>query len=317
MLKRLFWILIPLTAAGAVLWWQLTHPGPGTGPTGLTVMETRREIANLPHYIAAGQGYFRDAGLGVTLGTAARGVLTAEDTARADLILTPFDRILDGGGTAVAGLTHTEPALLLAREKSVPFSWTELGGKTVIGENPEGTGETALENILRGHELIPQYQYVSIQHLPPHLRLGAYLAGTGAYILLTDPEAAHMEKSGRGYIVADLTAVGRIPARVAAAPTGKPAPDRAAIRQYTQAIARALAWIAEHSAEETAVAAAPWFPWIDYETMVEVITRAQKADLWPADPRIGRAPYNRFMELLMEAGELPAPVPYEKMVIGG
>ncbi len=314
MLKRWIWILIPLAAAGTVLLWNLTHPKPEPRPIRLMVVETEREIANLPHYVAATLGYFRDAGLRVTLGTAVKGVLTEEDHSRADLILTPFDRILDGKWIAVAGLTDTEPALLLAREKQVPFSWTDVSGRTVIGEHPEGTGEVALERILRNHELIPQYQYVSIQHLPQHLRLGTYLAGTGSYIILTDPEATRMEKSGKGYIASDLTAAGRMPSRVAAAPADAVDQNREAISRYTRAIARAQAWMAESSPEEVAIAASRWFPWVDYETMVEMVTRAKKAEIWAASPLIEQGPYNHLLELLIEAGELPEPIPYDRMV---
>lgn len=314
MLKRWIWVLLPLAAAGVVLLWNLTHPKPEPTPLRLTVMETGREIANLPHYVAASLGYFRDTGLHVTLGTAAKGVLNDGNAGQADLILTPFDLILDGKWVAVAGLTHAEPALLLAREKQVPFAWNEMSGKTVVGEHPEGTAEVAMERILRSHELIPQYQYVSIQHLPQHLRLGTYLAGTGDYIILTDPEATRMEKSGKGYIASDLTAAGRMPSRVAAAPADKADRNKEAIVQYTQAIAQAQAWMAEHTAEEVAVAASRWFPWVDHETMVEMVTRAKTADLWPASPLIRQAEYNRLLELLTEAGELPAPIAYDELV---
>lgn len=314
MLKRWLWLLIPLAAAGAVIsWWGVFHLKPEP-PRGLVVLETEREIANLPHYAAAGLGYFRQAGLQVTLGTAPRGALTKEDTARADLILTPLDRILDGGARAVAGLTHTEPALLLARERSGPFAWDQISGRTVIGEHPEGTGEIALERILRGHEMIPQSQYVCIQHLPPHLRLGTYLSGTGEYIILCDPEAARMQKYGHGHIVSDLTSAGRMPARVAAAPAAKIKSQRENLRRYTEALARAQVWIAQHSAAEVTAVAAPWFPYLDYKTLTGVVTRAKEADLWPADPRIEQATYDHFMELLVEAGELPAPVPYAEVV---
>ncbi|MDA8097284.1 MAG: ABC transporter substrate-binding protein [Clostridia bacterium] len=306
-------IICVIAAVGAGLWY-VTHPKPEVKEHRLVVRETAREIAYLPHYIAAARGYFRDAHLDVTLGTATKGILTAEEVAQADIILTPFDRVLGSNWLAIAGLTATEPGLLLAREKKTPFAWTDLSGKTVVGEHPEGTGEVAMEQILQSYELIPQWQYVSIQHLPTHLRLGTYLSGTGEYIILTDPEASRMEKTGKGYIAADLTAAGPMPARVAAVPSAKATRNREALIRYTAAVAQAQAWIAEHSEEEVAVVASGFFPWVDYHTMVEMVSRAKETKLWAANPVIEPVSFDHFQELMIRAGELPQKILYTKAV---
>ncbi|MBU4534064.1 MAG: ABC transporter substrate-binding protein [Eubacteriales bacterium] len=314
-MKRIIvWLgIICVFAAGGAGLWYVTHPKPEIQER-LVVLETAREIAYLPHYVAAAKGYFRDARLDVVLGTAPKGILSVEDAERADIILTPFDRIIGSKAVAFAGLTATEPGLLVTREKTSPFAWTDISGKTVVGEHPEGTGQVAMEQILRSHEMISQWQYISIQHLPTHLRLGTYLSGTGEFIIITDPEASRLEKAGQGYIASDLTAAGQMPSRVAATTSSKVSRNHEALIRYSAALARAQVWIAQHSEEEVAVAASAFFPWVDYHTMVEMTGRAKETKLWAPNPVIAPTSFDHLQDLMIQAGELPQKIPFTKAV---
>jgi NitT/TauT family transport system substrate-binding protein len=308
-----FTTAILLLAGTAVAVWVLTHPKPQPEFHRLKARETARELAYLPHYLAAALGYFEAYNLQLVLTTAPRGVVDTTNE-NADLFLVPLDRLMTDGPVAFAAFTQYDPTFLLGREATNDFQWKDLMGKTVIGDPPDSTGEVALEAILRRHEMIPQTRVTIIQHLPLHLRVGAFLSGTGDYIILSDPLAAYLEKSGVAHVLAPIAASGAVPARVCAAHPEflRNHPD--AILAYTQAVFAAQDWIEKHSPAEIAAVAAPFFPYLDLETLTRAVARNKKIDLWAKNPLVEEQPYQNLQDWLIGSGELLQAVPFHQVV---
>ncbi|MEW6541876.1 MAG: hypothetical protein AB1402_09760 [Bacillota bacterium] len=305
--------VVTILAAGAAAAWFLTHPREPEVHR-LSVRETAREIAYLPHYVAAALGYFEDNGLHLNLTTAPRGVVDPAQE-KSDLYLVPLDRLMVDGPVAFAALTGKDPNFLLGREAKPDFQWENLKQYTVIGDPPNAVGEAALEAILRRLELVPQTHVTVIQHLPVHLRVGTFLAGTGSYIILTDPMAAILEKAETGFVLASLAEAGKVPSRVSAATPEflQTHPDIAL--GYCIAVFQAQEWIAQKSPAEIAVVAAPFFPYLDLETLKRVIARNKALDLWPANPLVEEDGYQNFQDWLIQSGELPQAVPFHQAVV--
>lgn len=303
---------ITVLAAGAAAAWFFTHH-PEPEVHRLSVRETAREIAYLPHYLAAALGYFEDNGLHLSLTTAPRGIVDpAQD--KAELYLTPLDRLMVDGPVAFAALTGKDPNFLLGREAKPDFKWENLKEYTVIGDPPDTVGEVALEEILRRLELVPQTHVTIIQHLPVHLRVGAFLSGTGSFIILPDPMAAYLEKSETGYVLVSLAEAGEIPSRVCAATPEflQTHPDVAL--GYCLAVFQAQEWIAQKSPKEIAVVAAPFFPYLDLDTLTRVIARNKETRLWAPNPLVEENAYQNLQNWLIQSGELPQAVPYHQAV---
>jgi NitT/TauT family transport system substrate-binding protein len=305
-------VLFTLAGTGAVTWFFIRQE-PMPEVHRLEVRETAREVAYLPHYLAAALGYFEDHNLHLSLSTAPRGVLEPENET-ASLFLVPMDRLMVDGPVAFAGLTQRDPNFLLGREAILDFQWESLRGRTIVGDPPDAAGEVALEEILRRYEMVPQTHVTIVQHLPVHLRVGAFLAGSGNYILLPDPMAAHLEKNGSAHILTSLAESGEIPARVSAATPEflRNHPDAAL--GYTLAILQAQDWIAKHGPKEIAVVSAPFFPYLGLETLTQIIERNKETGLWAKTPLIDEHQYQRLQDWLIRSGELPQTIPYHQII---
>jgi NitT/TauT family transport system substrate-binding protein len=304
--------LFILASAGAALWF-FTQPKPQVEVHQLEVRETAREVGYLPHYVAAALGYFEAYDLHLTLSTAPRGVLDPKNET-ADMFLVPLDRLMVIGPVAFAGFTQRDPNFLLGREAMPDFTWEGLKGGMIIGDPPDTAGEVALEEILRRYELIPQTHVTIVQHLPVHLRVGTFLAGSGDYIIVPDPMAAYLEKSGSAHVLAALAESGQIPARVCAATPEFLQNHPDAALSYTLAVFQAQDWIEKHSPQEIAVVSAPFFPYLDLETLTRVIARNKEAGLWAKNPLIDEKHYRNLQDWLIRSGELLQAVPYNEAV---
>ncbi|MBO8128575.1 MAG: ABC transporter substrate-binding protein [Peptococcaceae bacterium] len=308
-MRKILIITVLLLLGAVAVWLFLNLPKPAPKEQ-ITVRETQRLIAHIPHYAAAALGYFHDQGLDVTLTTSATGYI--EDPGQADIIITQVERIFGTQVKAFVALTRHEPCLLLAREKNKDFQWDQVKNKTIIAGPPDSTAQVALEEILKKNHLIPQMHVIIVQNLPLHLRRGAFLSGSGSFIILPDPAAARMENNGQGWIMASLAEAGEIPARVCAATPAflSEHPDTAVA--YARAIYQAQRWLKKHEAGEIAALVGPFFPDMGVKSLTRAIQRAKDTGLWTDTPVIEPAQYERLQQIFVAAGELPQKIPYEK-----
>lgn len=312
--RRYLILMIGLTimgmAAFAFLYWGAREP---LNRGRLEVWEPARDIANLPHYTAAALALFPAEGLEVNLVTAPRNVIPPEGYKRADVILEPPEQAWSARRPIFIQLTKHQHGFLVARKMDDGFSWEALKGRSVVAPGPETGLQATLETILRQEKIRPQLDAVIIQNLPPHLQVGTYMAGSGSCILTTEPAAAGLELSGHGQVVASLAAAGELPGQVcAAAPRtiDKKAPE---LIRYTRAIAQAQEWLARHNPREVAALVAPFFPQFNHATLLSVIARGKEIDLWAAEPLPNPDHFAALQRILVESGELKAPIPYERL----
>ncbi|MDI6906447.1 MAG: hypothetical protein QMC81_03005, partial [Thermoanaerobacterales bacterium] len=271
-------------------------------------------LANIPHYAAAALGCFRAEGLDVTLVTAPKDTIPPEGYRTADVILGPPEKAWEAGCPIFAQLTRYQPGFLVAREPKDGFSWNDLRHRGTIGPGPDTGLQTALETILRREKLRPQLDAVIIQNLPPYLQLGAYMAGSGSFILSNEPRATALELAGAGRVVASLTAAGELPGQVCAANPRAAEKKADVLVAYTRALVRAHGWLARHSPREIAALVGPFFPQFNYETLVRMIERGKQCDLWPETPLPDRSQFDALQRILVESGELRKPIPFERLV---
>jgi len=310
-------LLLPAVITLAVLAYR--QWGGPEAPRGsrLEVWEPARDLANVPHYAAAALGLFTAEGLDVTLVTAPREVIPPERYKKADVILGPPERAWENGCPIFAQLTHYQPGFLVARQPKDGFSWQDLKHRGTLGPGPDTGLQTALETILRREKLRPQLDAVIIQNLPLYLQEGAYLAGSGSFILTNEPKATGLELAGAGRVVASLTAAGELPGQVCAAAPRAMEGKADALVAYTRALAGAQEWLARHGPREIAALVGPYFPQFSYETLVRVMERGKQCDLWPKTPVPDRRQFDALQRILVESGELRKPMPFERLVRPG
>ncbi|MFZ5898375.1 MAG: ABC transporter substrate-binding protein [Bacillota bacterium] len=280
----------------------------------LRVYESGHEMANLPHYVAASLGYFSDENLDVSLFSVKDGLASAKDLQKAGIVILPPEKAWENKMQVFAQMTHFEPGFLVSREPMPSFTWSGLKGKVVIGSDPDSTLGTTFEAILRKEGLRPQTNVTIVQNLPAKLRLGVFLAGSGDFILLRDPQAQQLQLAEQGHVVASMAPAGNVPAQVCAASPGLISRNSEALIRYTRAIARAQSWIAAQNPRDIAVVAAPFYPYFNLDTLTAVIERHKENDLWARTPAIDPEQFATLQEIMFKAGELAKPIPFAHVV---
>src|SRR5437763_87450 len=154
--------------------------------TKIRFSEVVRSMLYAPAYVAITKGFFRDAGLDVTLTTAQGG-----DKSVAALLTNSADIALIGPETAIyvqngdsptkipmfCGLTATDGFMLVGREKVQTFEWQQLKGKQILTNRPGSTPDLFLEAALRQNGLDPIKDVKLVNNIAIPARVGAWLAG--------------------------------------------------------------------------------------------------------------------------------------------
>lgn len=101
---------------------------------------------------------------------------------------------------------------------------------------------------------------------------GAFISGTGDYVALFEPTASSVEAEGAGFIVASVGAEsGEIPYTAYFAQKSFIEKNEELIQSFTNAIAKGLTWVQEHTAAEVAKVIQPSFPDTDLQTLETVV----------------------------------------------
>ena len=288
----------------------------------LRVAEPARSLAYLPQYVAMEQGFFLEQDLIVELTTvsSANAALAALANGRADVVLTGPEHLLrlhastEDPPLAIAALNRTDDSLLMARKIEGDFSWENLRGKSIICYPPNSAPGIILEGALRTQKIIPHRNLNLFNTIPETLMVGAYLAGSGSYIQLTEPAASMLELEGQGTVVTFPGALtGEIPAAIYVTNQQLVATGGESLQKFTNAIYKAQLWLQEQSMEELEAVADAYFNW-DQEVLHQALERYHKRSIWTTQPAIDASTFANFQELMATAGELPATVPYKAAV---
>ncbi len=292
-------------------------------PATIKIVGDRHSLLYLPQYIALWKKFFVEEKLIVEATTvASENVLLHElKSGRGDILLTGLEQGIYAQAeqreklVAFSALTKREHTFLVARKQDRPFEWANLKNKTVI-TGPPGSRETVVfKGILWKQGVAPNREVTLFTNIPASLQIGAFKSGTGDYILLAEPEATYAEKSGLGKVVASLgKEAGEMPVVVYMTREGylKAHPD--ALQRFTNAIYKALLWLQNHDAAQICQLIDQYSPSPDKETVKRCIEKIKALNIWAKTPVIARESYAHFLELFLDAKEIPEPVPYAQMV---
>ena len=86
------------------------------------------------------------------------------------------------------------------------------------------------------------------------------------------------------------------------------------IQSFTNAIQKGIDYVNTHSAQEIAAVIAPQFPETETINLETIVGRYLEQDTWKTDTVFSETSFNLLQDILIEAGELDAPVPYADLV---
>ena len=293
--------------------------GKESGRTVVKVSEVAHSVFYAPQYVAMSQGFFEEEGLQIELinGGGADKVMTSVLTDEVQIGLAGPEACiyvhLEGRKEApkvFAQLTNCDGAFLVGRTDE-DFSWENLKGKTIIGGRKGGVPEMTLEYVMKQNGVIPQKDAVVDTSVQFNMMAGAFTGGNGDYVALFEPTATEVELAGKGYVLCSIgEESGEIPYTAYFASESYLNDHADIVQRFTNAISKGQRWVQEHTDLEVAQAIADQFPDTDVKVLEKVAARYRAIGAWKVDPTMQEEDFERLMDVMEEAGELDARVPF-------
>lgn len=295
-----------------------------SGNASVTLNEVAHSIFYAPQYVAIEEGYFEDEGIELTLvnGGGADKVMTAMVSGEADIGFMGSEASIytyAGGeedyAVNFAQLTQRAGNFLVGREPEADFEWSDLAGKKVLGGRAGGMPQMVFEYILKKHGIDPKNDLEIDQSINFGLTAAAFTSDDSDYTVEFEPFATGLEMEGNGYVVASLgEESGYVPYTAYCAKKSYMEENSEIIQKFTNAIQKGMDYVNSHSAEEIAEVIHPQFKETPIENVVKIVERYQSQDTWKQDLVFEKESFDLLQNILEEAGELPARVPYEDLV---
>ena len=297
----------------ALLLLPLWGCGQQSGLTVVRLNEVTHSVFYAPQYVAMSLGFFEEEGLQVELsnGGGADKVMTAVVSGQSDIGLAGpesciyvYNQGKEDYPVIFAQLTKRDGSFLVGRTDE-DFSWENLRGKTIIGGRKGGVPEMTLEYVMAQNGVTPHVDAVVDTSVQFNMMAGAFTGGQGDYVTLFEPTATEVVEAGKGYILCSIgEESGEIPYTAYFANRSYMDQNPAVIQGFTNAIARAQRWIAQHSDREVAEAMVSQFPDTSVALLEKVTARHRAIDAWNATPFMEPSALERLETVMEHAGEL-------------
>lgn len=286
--------------------------------------EVAHSMFYAPQYVAIELGYFKEEGLDVKLvnGLGADKTMTAVLSGEADIGFMGAEASIyvynEGAEDYVvnfAQLTQRAGNFLVSKDVNEDFSWENIKGKTVIGGRAGGMPQMVFEYILKKQGIDPKKDLTIIQNIDFGLTSQAFIAGTGDYTIEFEPSANAIEKEGAGKVVASLgVESGKVPYTAYSARKSYIEKNPEIIQKFTNAIQKGMNYVQTHTPEEIAKVIAPQFKETDLKTVTAIVKRYHDQDTWKDNVIFEEESLDLLQNILGEAGELSAKVPYKDLI---
>lgn len=214
-----------------------------------------------------------------------------------------------------AQVTQTDGTFLVSRKKIDKFDWSMLKGSTFLGQRKGGMPQMAGEFTLKKKGIDPQKDLKLIQNVDFANIPAAFSSGTGDYVQMFEPQAAVIEKEGKGFVIASFgVESGQLPYTVYMTKKSFLTKNAKTIQKFTNAVYRAQRWVADKSVDEIAQAVTPYFTDTDKEIVKAVVKRYKEQQSFATDPIVDEKEWNNLQDVMQSAGELKQRADYKALV---
>ena len=286
--------------------------------------EVTRSIFYTPQYVAIAKGFFEEEGLKVELSTIPGG-----DKTMTALLSDGIDVALVGSETSIyvyaqgstdpvknfAALTRNDGTFLVSREPIENFDWSQIKGTDFLGQRSGGMPQMVGEYVLKKHGINPKTDLNLIQNIEFANIAPAFASGTGDFVQLFEPTASVFEIDGTGHVIASFgEESGELPYTSFMAKESYMKENSEVVEKFTRALYKAQQYVEEANAMEIAEAISPYFENTSKELIAQVVERYRSQGSFAKDPIISEQAWLNLHDVMREAGQLPAEVPYEELV---
>lgn len=288
----------------------------------LRVVVAFHSIFYAPLPVAIRGGHFAAEGLEVDPETPALagGTVDALLSGGADVSLSGIMRsfeLLDRGGARLvhfAAVNDRNGFFLLSREPRPSFAWSDVVGRTIISFGGAPTPWLCMQAVLRRHGVDPA-RVTFRRDLSTPDAIAAFRAGQGDFIEHGPPVIDQLVADGTGHLVASMgEATGPVPFSSFMAAPEMLTKQRDVLIHFVRGLYRAQRWMAASTAQEIAAVVAPVFGDIDPVIRVAAVERYLKQSTWARDPVLTRTGYDTLQEILLSAGFIKKPHPFDALV---
>ena len=292
--------------------------------TKVTLSEVAHSIFYAPMYVAIEEGYFTEEGIDLELVTAfgADKVTTAVISGEADIAfmgsestIYVYNQNADDYLVNFAQLTQRAGNFMVAREPMADFDWNDLKGSYVLGGRKGGMPQMVFEYVLKKNGIDPEKDLTIDQSIDFGSTAAAFSGGKGDFTVEFEPSATALETENAGYVVASLgEASGYVPYTAFSAKKSYLYDNPEIIQSFTNALQKGMDYVNNHTPEEIAQVIQPQFAETDLPQITTIVKRYHEQDTWKEDLIFTQDAFTLLQDILMEAGELQKPVPYEDLV---
>jgi len=293
--------------------------------TKLTVSEVARSVFYAPQYAAVTLGFFEDEGLDVSIVTdnGADKVMTAVVAKQADIGFSGPEACIyvakEGKAdhpVVFAQLTQRDGAFIVGKEPlDGEFDWQSLKGTHLLGGRAGGVPLMTLEYVLREKGLDTENDLFVDSSVQFALMAGAFTGGQGDYVALFEPTASSVEREGKGYVLASVgEESGELPYTCYYANKSYLEENGDTVQAFVNAVYKGQKWVAEHTAEEVAIAIESFFPDTDFDLLVSSCERHKEIEAFAETPVMKKESFDRLQTVIQQAGELDEFVEFESLV---
>ena len=288
----------------------------------LRVVVAFHSIFYAPLPVAIRGGHFAAEGLEVDPETPALAGGTVDALLRgvADVSLSGIMRsfeLVDRGGARLvhfAAVNDRNGFFLLSREPRPSFAWSDVVGRTIISFGGAPTPWLCMQAVLRRRGVDPA-RVTFRRDLSTPDAIAAFRAGQGDFIEHGPPVIDQLVADGTGHLVASMgEATGPVPFSSFMATPEMLTKQRDVLIRFVRGLYRAQRWMAASTAPEIAAVVAPVFGDIDPAIRVAAVERYLKQSTWARDPVLTRTGYDTLQEILLSAGFIKKPHPFDALV---
>ena len=288
----------------------------------LRVVVAFHSIFYAPLPVAIRGGHFAAEGVEVDPETPAlaAGTVDALQSGVADISLSGIMRsfqLVDRGGPRLvhfAAVNDRNGFFLLSREPRPRFGWPDVAGRTIISFGGAPTPWLCMQTVLRRHGVDPA-RVTFRRDLSTPDAISAFKARQGDFIEHGPPVIDQLMADGTGHLVASMgEATGPVPFSSLMATPETLTKQRDVLIRFVRGLYRAQRWMAASTAQEIAAVVAPVFGDIEPAVRVAAIERYLRQSTWATDPVLTRAGYETLQEILLSAGFIKKPHPFESLI---
>ena len=290
----------------------------------IKVAEVTHSIFYAPFYIAIENGYFSDEGINVEL------ILTSGADNVASAVLSNDVQVgFAGPESAIyvynnsknkdklkvfAGLTKRDGQFIVSRKKIKNFKLSDLKNKEVLGGRIGGMPllnfQTALKNEKINEDEVNINTSVDFADLS-----SAFIAGSGDFVNLFEPNATKLENMGYGYVVASVGKYSKeVPYTTFYAKEGFIRENKETIEGFRRAINRGIKYIKENSISKCSDIIVKQFPSSSLDEVNQILKRYKEADSWLDNTKVSKKYFENLEDIMISSGKLSKYVNFNKLV---